>query len=145
MRKNDASLAHAEHNEKALKYIDKTPDFLDWVITMCFYSSLHYARYKLFPLPDATSDGKSKFQHKTFDEYSRFYRDKPISKHMMLHNLLEEHHPEISSEYGQLMDLCKTARYHNYKYTREESNLAKKLQVKIKTYCSPAVSVPPAV
>ncbi len=129
-------LAHAEHNEKALKYIDKKPDYLDWVITMAFYSALHYARYRLFPLKDTTSDGKNKFEHATLDKYCSYYRGRQMSKHATLEMLLEMHCKEIASEYSRLMDLCKTARYHNYQYERAEANLAKNLLEQIKAYCT---------
>lgn len=125
---------HAEHNEKALKYLDKTPEFLDWVITMAFYSALHFVKHKLFPLTEQTKDGHS-FRHQSFESYFAFNRDKKIDKHTMLKNLVEDNCIEISAKYSHLLDICKTARYINYEYDRTESNLAKKYLEDIKEYC----------
>ncbi len=47
---NEDNLEYAQHNEKACKYLDKKPEFTDWVITTAFYSALHFVRYKIFPI-----------------------------------------------------------------------------------------------
>ena len=43
--------------------------------------------------------------------------------------------PEISADYLQLKDICETARYINYKYDRQTSNLAFDRLQRIKKYC----------
>ena len=139
MAKENKSLNHARHNNDAIKYLDRSPDHLDWVITMCFYSSLHYVRSKLFPIQLSTSDGK-KYSVKTFDEYCRHMKSGNafISKHERLLNLVSEHYSDIAYEYNQLMDMSSTARYRDYITDRELSNLAKSFHTKIKAFCDPA-------
>lgn len=133
MAKNSSSLEHARHNDQALKYMDKKPDYLDWVITMCFYSSLHYVRYKLFPMSVKTDDGK-RFVIQTFDKYCHNQR-RGESAHKVLNELVERDLPDINYEYSDLYSICRTARYTNYKADRDLSNLAKAHQKLIKTHC----------
>ncbi len=134
MAEESKSLLHARHNDSTIKYLDKSPDHLDWVITTCFYSSLHYVRHYLFPMPLKTGDGKS-YKIKSFDEYCRHHRYDGISKHEKLLNLVEQRCPEISAEYNQLMDMCSLARYRDYITGRPMSNLAKALHKTIKEFC----------
>lgn len=136
MAKNKQSLDHARHNDKALKHLNKTPAFLDWVVTMCFYSSLHFVRYKIFPLSDATERG-DKFSHQTFDTYAKFYKYRNSGKHEMLLDLVVQECPDIAAEYNNLKDMCWSARYTNFQIDREMSDLALKHQKKIKDYCDP--------
>lgn len=127
-------LDHAIHNFDALKHLDKKPDFLDWVVTMAFYSSLFYIKYKIFPLPVKAEKGH-KYVIKNFDEYYRHNKHLAPNKHELLLNLTFEHCPEIATEYNQLFDLCMNARYHEYKIDRTISNEAKEFLFKIKSYC----------
>ena len=105
----DFSLDHARHNEKVLKYLDKEPTNSDWVITVAFYSALHYVRYKIFPLTVKKANGDNHI-HITFDNYCSYHRYDNLGKHEMLLGLVAEHCPEIAYEYNQLKDMCWTAR-----------------------------------
>jgi hypothetical protein len=134
MAKQSRSLEHARHNEKVFKTLDRDPDSLDWVITIAFYSALHYVRYKVFPLTVKKENGDPHI-HKSFDDYSSYHRYDGIGKHEMLLELVATHCPEILFEYNQLKDVCWTARYVDYKFDRDVSNLAKKHQKAIKEYC----------
>ena len=137
MDKNENCLEHARHNDLALKYLDKKPDFLDWVITMCFYSSLHYVKYYLFPITLKATNSKSTFKIQTFEQYCTNQRY-GISAHKVLNDLVENHASEIAFEYSNLFDLCHTARYVDYKIERDVSNHAKQLQKNIKEFCEKA-------
>ena len=140
MAKNNGSkihsLNHARHNEKVFKTLDRDPDYLDWVITIAFYSALHYVRYKIFPLTVTKENGES-HTHNSFDDYSRYHKYDSIGKHEMLLELVSTHCPAVSYEYNQLKDICWTARYVDYKFDREVSNLAKQHQKTIKEFCEP--------
>lgn len=141
MAKENKSLNHARHNNDAIKYLDKSPDHLDWVITMCFYSSLHYVRAILFPITLKSKDGTS-YKVKHFDEYCRHLNTGKIfiSKHERLLNLVADKCPEIAWEYNQLFDMSSTARYRDYITDREMSNEAKKFHKQIKDYCEVKVA-----
>lgn len=132
--KNEDNLEYALHNEKACKYLDKKPDFADWVITTAFYSALHFVRFKIFPITIQKKDKNIKITD--FENYFRINNPLNLSKHSLLSNLVEEFHPEIANDYSKLRDISWTARYNNYKYSREVSNEAKKRLDKIKSYCS---------
>lgn len=142
MAKENKSLLHARHNNKAITYLDKSPDHLDWVITMCFYSSLHYVRSFLFPLPAKDNSGNS-YKIKTFDEYCRHKNAGKIfvAKHEHLLNLVTEKCPEIAYEYNQLMDMSSTARYNDYVTDREMSNTARSFHKLIMNHCEPPAEV----
>lgn len=130
---NSNNLLHAEHNEKACKYLRIKPDYLDWVITTAFYSALHYVRYKMMP-QNVTLSGVSVL----INDFETFYikcRNQFQGKHGFQTDQVCILFPEISSEYSQLKDMCETARYVNYKYDRKTSNLAFDRLQKIKTFC----------
>lgn len=132
--KNDDNLKYAEHNWKTSKYLDKKPEFADWVITTAFYSVLHYVRYKLFP---TTIERRGKvIKVKDFEYNFRINNPLHLSKHSLLSNLVEEKHPEIANDYNKLKDISWSARYNNYRYPREVSNDAKNRLQKIREYCS---------
>lgn len=128
------NLEYAKHNEKACNYLDKKPEFADWVITTAFYSALHYVQYKIFPITISKEGKRIKF--KDFDDYFRKNNPHRFSKHTLLSNLVENHHTEIANDYNKLKDISWSARYNNYKYPREISNDAKKKLKKIKDYCT---------
>lgn len=133
---NKNNLDYARHNEKTCKYLDKKPDFADWVITTAFYSALHYVRYKIFPIERQTSNAKRKF--KDFEQYYQTNNPANLSKHALLSELVEEFNPNIAVDYNRLKDLSWTARYNNYKFGRDVSNDAKKRLENIKQNCDPA-------
>ena len=132
--KNEDNLEYAEHNWKTCKYLDKKPDFADWVITTAFYSALHYVRYKIFPISIEQADKTLNISD--FEFYFRVNNPMRLSKHSLLSNLVEEKFPEIATDYNKLRDISWSARYNNYKYSREISNEAKKRLQKIKEFCT---------
>ena len=132
--KNEDNLEYALHNEKTCKYLDKKPEFADWVITTAFYSALHFVRFKIFPVT-LIKNGKN-IKVKDFENYFRINNPLDVSKHSLLSDLVEEKHSEIADDYNKLRDISWSARYSNYKYSREISNDAKKRLQKIKDYCT---------
>ena len=132
--KNVYSLKYARHNEKACRYLDKKLEFTDWVITTAFYSSLHYVRYKIFPI-QLERNGK-RIQVKNFEQYYRINNPLQRSKHELLSDLVEEKYTEIAVDYNKLRDISWTARYSNYRYPREISNDAKKSLERIRDFCT---------
>ncbi|MBD3330273.1 hypothetical protein GF354_01950 [Candidatus Peregrinibacteria bacterium] len=127
------SLDHAEHNEKACKYLNRKPDFLDWVITTAFYSALHFINHKIFPYK-VKVNGKM-IIIKDFATYCNNYKKDTTRKHHQLSALVEEKCPEIADDYNQLKDISWTARYSRYQYDRDISDLAVKRLGAVKKYC----------
>ncbi len=131
--KNEDNLEYALHNEKTCKYLDRKPDFADWVITTAFYSALHFVRFKIFPV--TIQKNNKNIEIPDFESYYRINNPLNLSKHALLSSLVEEFHAEIANDYNKLRDISWSARYNNYKYSRDISNVAKKRLDKIKSYC----------
>lgn len=125
---------HAIHNNNAIKHMDKNPAFLDWVLTMCFYTSLHAVKHKAFPMEIPNSGGKKDIINCFEDYCTRFYQNRN-SAHSRLSDLVNSYLQEISAEYSQLKDMCWNARYYDYNCDRDTSNLAKKHKDKIFKHC----------
>lgn len=126
--------AHAIHNNEAIRHMDKKPDFLDWVLTICFYTALHAIKHKSFPLELTVASGKKEIIH-CFEDYCFKFYGNTRDAHSRLSDLVNSYHIEISGEYSQLKDLCWNARYYDYECDRDTSNLAKKYKDKIFKYC----------
>jgi hypothetical protein len=96
-------LAQAERNEKlANALVDLGSDHLDWVVTIVFYSALHYIYSKL-PLG-----------RKICSNYIKF--EKEISIHF-------SNKPTIYKNYKGLKDKSRNARYHPHfadEYSKDE-------------------------
>lgn len=112
---------HAEHNEEVYNYLRKNPEYIDWVITAAFYTTIYYVQYKIFPY-------KMKFAGKTItlnsiEEYHEYSGVQSIhaSRKKIVSELLT-----CRRAYKQLHDLCMTARYNQYEFENPE-----KLDVKV--------------
>jgi hypothetical protein len=124
---NCANIDHAEHNEKACEYLNKSSDFKDWVITTAFYSAMHFIRHIILPFK-TVSNGKTitinNFEHL----YSLLKRGNE-NKHRFLLNFIDIEFQEMYNDYSNLFDLAYKARYVNYKFDHTISDLAiKRLQ-----------------
>lgn len=120
---------HAEHNEAVCDLLITDGNYDDWVVTTAFYSALHFACYKIFPF----SEG-----NKTINDIDEYYtiakRSNPdLTKHSCIKNLIKSRFIDINSYYAALFDLCKTARYHDYKISKLKATLAREHLGIIKT------------
>lgn len=102
--------------------------FFDWVITVSFYSSLHYVTAILCKLQQFLFLGKL-FQGILFDEFYEKCKkgkfslpeDPPHNKHECMKVIVEYTFPSISSAYTSLFDRAHTSRYKQYKDASEKS------------------------
>lgn len=126
-------LSHAIHNKQAC-YQLRGSDFSDWVVTIAFYSALHFARHKVFPFTDRRSGNT----FSTFDDYSRdaLSRGDRRSRHSHMKNLVRMKVKSVSAAYQHMMDLSMTARYSDYETTRAQENLAIRLLNEIERACT---------
>lgn len=122
------SLNHAKHNESVCNYLGKKEEFSDWVITTSFYSALHYVRYLMFPL---VMEGK---KYEDFEVYFCENKSFGIGRHGFQQRYVITHYPEISFEYGRLLEMSSKARYSNCVYTREQSKQAKDYLAAVKNF-----------
>ena len=108
------SKEHAIHNEEVCDFLLSSDKYYDWVVTTAFYSALHYIRYEIFPYEEA---GRTFY---TIDQYYEFRKgDRRISKHKVLLDLTKLQAYSCYSYFKILHDTCFTARYVNYKVSRE--------------------------
>ncbi len=146
MQKKDR-LEHATHNEKTCYYLNKKPDYTDWVITTAFYTAVHFVRHKIFPL-EIEIKGE-KFTIDTFNKYCFMQSvekydkkefvvniDIQLNKHKLLSKLVASKCNKIANDYDKLRDLSHTARYNNYDYSREISDDCVKRMKRIKEFCN---------
>lgn len=88
-------LEQARRNEQFLATLDlPSSTYLDWAVTIIFYAALHYLR-ALFAYHHVTNIARYGDMDKAFDRI-----------------LLLKRHPEIYSDYRQLKDDSREARYN---------------------------------
>lgn len=127
-------LLHAKHNEKACKHLKDNGQFNDWVITMAFYSAIHFIEHELFP--NQYEDPRNG-EIRNFQNFESYYSrtDKTANKHKIRQNLVEDYIPEIADDYQTLKENCWNARYVNYKFEEKVSNLCYACLQNVKDIC----------
>ncbi len=130
---NLSNINQAKHNESVCNYISSCSDqeYCDWVITTAFYSAIHYIRHQMFPYDDG--------EGVTYKSFERLVKDKKTNeegRHGFQLRMVVEEHRSIAFYYQKLHDLSRNARYNNYVFNKQESNLAKNYLEHIKTYVS---------
>jgi hypothetical protein len=131
---NCNNLYHAKHNEQVCNYLNKKPEFSDWIITTAFYAALHYVRHKIIPYVNVDLSGN----HKIFNDFESLFenfRKEYEGRHGFQKRFVEENMRIIRFEYQRLHELCQNARYYNYQYNRDDSEKARKYLKIIKDYC----------
>ena len=116
---NSRNLEHAQHNEKAYRYLCLHPEFSDWIITTAFYSAIHYIRHRMFPFEAQLKNGKI---HKFDDFESLFnsFRKDGEGRHGFQLNWVRDHYGGISRHYRRLHELSNEARYFNYEFPADK-------------------------
>jgi len=122
------SIEQAEHNEKVCNYISKKPDFSDWIVTIAFYSAIHYLRHLILPYNDSIS------RYDTFEDLFSSKKNVSEGKHGFQCRFVRDNHCEIAFQYKRLYDMSNNARYNYYAYEREDGTLAKGYLKDIKDY-----------
>jgi len=131
---NCNNLNHAKHNEQVCNYLNKKPEFSDWIITTAFYAALHYVRHKIIPYVKTDLSGN----RRTFSDFESLFenfRKEQEGRHGFQKRFVEENLHIIRFEYQRLHELCQNARYYNYQYNRDDSEKARSYLKKIKDYC----------
>jgi hypothetical protein len=143
-------LNHGLHNEKVFYFLFNEIDFIDWIITTSFYSSIHIVDYKIFPLTENDSSGKPvKFE--SLDDYLPFYKflhpNWRPNLHELRHVLVRKYlHNDAANDFAWLKTNCWTARYKDYKFQKPGiyRNTAKNCLDNVKKHCiTPAASPAP--
>ena len=127
-------LEFAEHNERACDYLNVKGEFIDWVITTAFYSSIHFIHHKIFPFKYTFPDGSIR-EYNSFEKLYQQFSGGKQSKHGYLRNFVEANHEGIAIDFQHLMDTCMTARYNNYRLDPDAAKIARMRLKNIKKYC----------
>lgn len=109
---------------EASKERQPTKKCFDWVITISFYSALHFLRCAIevdracllygIPLNDMNFDQIVSFRRGVAHQ-SKFPQNAVFSKHEILRKIAEESYPDIHADYEHLYNASTTARYKQYK------------------------------
>ena len=121
------------HNEKACLYLQKSNEFNDWIITTAFYSSLHFVKYKAFPVK---VDNIEFNNFDTYFDYELKQANYGKSPHNILKKLLNKKFKNIAPAYTELYDTCHNARYLNYQVDKREVEQALINFAEIKKFCN---------
>lgn len=128
------SLKHAKHNYTVCEYLYANTKFNDWIVTVAYYSSIHYICYTLFPnsYEDLLNGNITRF-----DSFNKYCRRLPhgYSKHRAIEALVTDNIPEIYDEFKTLKDNCWTARYDDYKIQDEIVTLCYDGMKSISEFC----------
>lgn len=124
-------LDHAIHNEELCRKIYFKNCFFDWVVTIAFYSALHYSQYELFPF----QVGKTIYHN--FDDYYNVFKSNMDNKHQARQRLVYSNiSASAGAAYRYLKDNCWSARYYSYVVDKSDATIAlKKLDI-IKSHLS---------
>jgi len=128
-------LEFAEHNEKACNYLNDKGEFIDWVITTAFYSSIHFIHHKIFPYTYIFPDGTIREYH-NFEKLYQQFKGGTQGKHAYLRNFVETNHESIAIDFQHLMDTCMTARYIDCRFEPIAAKVARMRLKNIKKYCT---------
>jgi len=131
---NCNNINHAKHNEQVCNYLNKKPEFSDWIITTAFYAALHYVRHKIIPYVHTDLSGNQK-KYDDFETLFDNFKKEQEGRHGFQKRFVEEHLPKIRYQYQRLHELCQNARYYNYQYTRHDSEKAREYLKIIKDFC----------
>lgn len=128
---NPLELAHAKHDEEIAVMLNGMGKSIQWTVIICFYSSLHYVRSKIFPLTEVS--GGVTTTYNSLDDYHS--RRSVGSMHDNLVALAWVYLPDIAPKYQMLLHESITARYNNYSYDKRASESAMKNLMEIKKVC----------
>jgi len=96
----------AQHNEKANRYVQVKPEFVDWDVTTLFYSALHYADAIL----------------------SRTYNAPDFNNHDDRESFMRRNNIPFYSPYRQLREASQKARYDCENYNSFNEKELKRLR-----------------
>jgi uncharacterized protein (UPF0332 family) len=102
-------ISQAEHNESLANYligIDKP--YHDWVITICFYSAIHYFEAWLFITN--TDSNKKHSDTSMLQDYNK-------SHHSWREDLIHKNRPTVWKSFRKLRTQSEIARYLNSSYS----------------------------
>lgn len=130
---------HAKHNKTACKFIKDSELFNDWVITTAYYSALHFMQSELFP---GQFENPTNGKIKTYTSFDKYFNDtKGFTKHGLLLNLVEQtvDDEDVIDGFTSLKELCWTARYTTYCYSKNIASECYKNLELIEEYCEEVV------
>lgn len=112
-------LNHAIHNKNVCDFLSSEDNYVDWVITTAFYSSIHFVDHKLFPIKVNEENG-NKLSLKCINDFKRYYNISQ-DKHSVRADLVQSNCNQIHNSFNWLRSLSSTARYSDYIFPKPSS------------------------
>lgn len=123
MQKYDEHINQAKHNENLASELLQTLTYKDWIITICFYSALHYVDAELS-------------KRLNVDPEISHPQDRSI--HSYREDLVRTFFKKVFEDYRFLSVLSRSTRYHCYTPTDTEAKDSFNLHlVNIKNFFNP--------
>ena len=113
---NNHHREHARHNKKVYDHLRDELEYIDWIITTAFYTTLHFVEYKIYPFTIKIGSQKHKFE--STSEYKPYSGKR--SKHGAKIKAVKNNLSSCKVAYKELFDLSMTARYHQYQFENPE-------------------------
>jgi len=130
MSTREQHLVQAKHNQDMLEFIDlndKAERFRDWYVTVAFYTALHYFEAILPVVAHKINIGrKMGFVKEDYDVHD----DRETAMMMEFKN--------VFTQYKQLYNLSRLAKYKLYCTTTRDKALSKKRLSEVKNECDKA-------
>lgn len=121
-------LIHAERNKSLAEDLKNEKKYYDWVITISFYSSIHFLKNLLLPITIGA------LKCKNIQQVKNAYNLK--GRHIARLKLIQMNTPmEIAVGYKWLDDRSRFSRYTTYKITPAEADKAIQYLSKIEKHC----------
>lgn len=121
-------LIHAERNKSLAEDLIEGKKYHDWVVTISFYSSIHFLENLLLPIELNGQDCRN------IQQVKNCYRLK--GRHVARLKLIQNHAPSrIAIGYKWLDDRSRYSRYTTYKVTPAESSKAIQYLSEIEKHC----------
>lgn len=124
------SLKHAEHNLGATLCVHEQHTYHDWVVTMAFYSALHFINHKLFP---SKPEGYLDFHDYYISVVLLGKRKYP--QHKARARLVDEKMPVTGMYYRWLLQTADHARYNDWNISADKARVAIKYLTLIQQDC----------
>jgi len=135
-RRKEIKLQHAIHNRELCLAIDKMEKYPDWVVTVAFYSVLHFVDYKIFPLQMKDNNDTAINNIMQYADYQEKRNGIRKSNHKHRENLVRKNLPDISEYFNSLLRFSSSARYYNYQVDDKTKQFSIQILKKIEKICS---------
>ncbi|MBU0487531.1 MAG: hypothetical protein KKD31_06215 [Bacteroidetes bacterium] len=124
------SLKHGRHNEELFLALFEEGVYRDWVITVAFYTAIHYVEERLFPTRFYNAE-----VHSLEEAHERIPVNRRFSRHTTRGQLVQSRLPKSYQSYDKLRKQSQNARYVDYQISDQLYKKSKEWLTNIKNVC----------